>query len=626
MLGFCPLPYPDELLYSILARYDRLVGYRSQRATIRDLFATQTRTAIIMFPSSLDLLVEHLPGCPELLALTLIDNHTVLPFFRPFLPPERAQQIVRDMCGTHGAVDQRSGSMASRVQNPTVMRVCVECARSEKGHLGECYWHRLHQVSGVDVCPEHGVYLSDTTIAMGGHRARLAFHGVPDEVIYFPTRQVEREREGHALLRLAQDASWLLTHRELGPGLDAIRHRYLRLLHRRGYASYRGRVCVADLCEAVRQRFGDQLLGRLQSPLEPAEASWLSRLVRTPRGAQHPVRHLLLMQFLEVTASDFFSWDPEPLFGYGPWPCLNKVCPAYHQPVISSCDVTHNRRSKRTVGTFTCTCGFAYTRTGRDPFKRSRIKQFGRIWETQLKELATQGTGLRQLARTMGVDTRTVQYHLARFCVDSEGGFEESRHSSTTEIKRRHRATWLTFRRQHPDASSSQLRKSQPSAYNWLRRHDLDWLDENSPPRLRPAIGRIQVDWADRDEQLAAAVSAVAQSQLAGEGLPVRITATGLVRRANCAGVVFGHRDRLPKTCAVLDRFHEDREAFALRRIRWVLRDLRARRKSEPVWRVIRRARLRSDVLQMPLVIALLKNEVPEFIEEGFAWGDFARQ
>jgi len=69
MVGFFPDPYPDELLYSVCARYHHRVRYRAHRATAQDLFGARVVTAIdltssaeIQPPSGLDA-CAHDPAC-----------------------------------------------------------------------------------------------------------------------------------------------------------------------------------------------------------------------------------------------------------------------------------------------------------------------------------------------------------------------------------------------------------------------------------------------------------------------------------------------------------------------------------------------------------------------------------
>ncbi len=96
MVGFFPDPYPDELFYSVCARYHHRVRYRAHRSTAQDLFGARTVAAIDL-PSSLNHLIAALPPDHRYPVDQLIDNHTLLPFYAPFLPPERVTRLRHSM-------------------------------------------------------------------------------------------------------------------------------------------------------------------------------------------------------------------------------------------------------------------------------------------------------------------------------------------------------------------------------------------------------------------------------------------------------------------------------------------------------------------------------------------------
>lgn len=101
-------------------------------------------------------------------------------------------------------------------------------------------------------------------------------------------------------------------------------------------------------------------------------------------------------------------------FGYGPWPCLNKASDHYLQSVVTDMKVTYGADVKKPIGTFKCSCGFVYARSGPDVTEHARytvgrIKAFGPVWESRLKELAEEKLTLRETARLLGVDPNTVK-------------------------------------------------------------------------------------------------------------------------------------------------------------------------------------------------------------------------
>lgn len=69
MLGFFPTPYPDELLYSVVARYHLRSGNKSFQKTHEELFeTTELQQNKIILPNNLNFLVSQLPQSSKLTA------------------------------------------------------------------------------------------------------------------------------------------------------------------------------------------------------------------------------------------------------------------------------------------------------------------------------------------------------------------------------------------------------------------------------------------------------------------------------------------------------------------------------------------------------------------------------
>src|SRR5690606_31313428 len=58
----------------------------------------------------------------------------------------------------------RSGMMASSIRSNTYIRFCKNCYIEDIRRYGEGYWHRMHQIPGVDVCIEHETNLQDSNV------------------------------------------------------------------------------------------------------------------------------------------------------------------------------------------------------------------------------------------------------------------------------------------------------------------------------------------------------------------------------------------------------------------------------------------------------------------------------
>ncbi|PDM38539.1 hypothetical protein CMV37_02155 [Bacillus cereus] len=85
---------------------------------------------------------------------------------------------------------------------------------------------------------------------------------------------------------------------------------------------------------------------------------------------------------------------------------LNKAVEHFGEMVINRVYISRCYNTKRPVGTFCCSCGFIYSRTGpgqseTDVCKIGRIKAFGSQWYEKLKEISQQNISYRAIARAL---------------------------------------------------------------------------------------------------------------------------------------------------------------------------------------------------------------------------------
>ncbi|MBE9221610.1 TniQ family protein [Cyanobacterium stanieri LEGE 03274] len=81
------------------------------------------------------------------------------------MPPERATQIKESMKSNYGGnIHTRIGLSASNISQPKYFCFCPQCLQEDEEKYGEFYWHRIHQLSCVLVCPTHNISLQNSTL------------------------------------------------------------------------------------------------------------------------------------------------------------------------------------------------------------------------------------------------------------------------------------------------------------------------------------------------------------------------------------------------------------------------------------------------------------------------------
>jgi hypothetical protein len=641
IIGFFPSPYPDELLYSICARFSTRAGYPGVKSVLEELFGAPTAAAVIDLPNRLSSLTEALPAYSSLTIDRIIDKHTLLPFFSAFLPTSRVKQLRDDLKRSRGhAGHMRSGIMASRIPMPSHLRFCPVCKREDEEYYGETYWHRLHQLPGVEVCPSHQAFLENSSANLRADRKYLQFISAEQATRATPVRYVDVEDRNHrVLLQLARDAKWLFDHPFLGTDLKTLQSRYLQLLIKRGLATYIGGIHVKRLLNEFSSHYSPALLKLLNCELRGQDiekTNWLLRLVRPPKHAQHPLYHLLLIQFLSYSVEEFFQL-PEELspFGEGPWLCLNLAAEHYRQPVIIECQLSSRLRYGMPIGKFSCACGFAYARTGpdsspEDRFRVGRVISFGRIWEAKLIELWRDSSlSISEIGRQLGVDPLTARRHAARLKLPFSGFGRKSKSlkraaqlkgSATTtgrEKKRRiYCSKWLSVMKRNPNITMKVLRQKLPREYAWLLQNDSEWLKAHKPLSQRRNPSTTSVDWKKRDAEYAAAVKATALHLMEAHDRPVQVTKTAIGRAIGAITLLQQKLHKMPLTAQVLASVVETREQYAVRRVWWAA-DLHNQEGVPRKWQLVMKANVYS--LGETSAVKCAVDEAMKMLESGLS-------
>ena len=595
MLSHFPSPLPDELIYSTCARFASRVDYASSKSVVQEIFGDTRGDAVFDLPSNLNRLVAALPVGSPLTAVRLINENTLLPLYATFLPHERVKQLTTDLRGTRGQAGyMRSGIMASRIPTPTKLRFCPKCAQDDEKKYGEPYWHRVHQAPGVVICSIHDTLLKESEVNRCAGRDKLQFTAADGLAGVLPREYLGlSNNDRQVLLQIARDVEWLLKRPSSGSELAELHTRYLGLLIERRLATRKGSIHVRALLDEFTSHYSPTLLRFLHcwfTGSDRMKTNWLLRLVRPAKHAQHPLYHLLLIQFLGYTAEEFFHLPDEASpFGEGPWPCLNPAANHYRQSVILECQQGARLRYGKPTAKFSCKCGFAYVRTGpdsslEDRFSVGRIISFGQTWNAKLKPLWKDSSlSISEIGRRLGVDALTVRRHAARLKLSPSRSdkrlkplpsitqLKDKAVSIAWENKRlRCRSEWLAAMKQGREITLKAIRVKIPREYAWLLHNDSEWLAGHKPRHQRRNPPTASVDWKERDAEYAAAVRATASRLKDAPGRPLRVTRTAIGRALGAITVLRQKLHKMPLTAQVLEGVVETREHYAVRRVWWI--------------------------------------------------------
>lgn len=161
MIAFFPDVYPDELLYSLLARYHARSGYARYIHSAADIYINPNVHPDIEFinpctKNAMDWLIKNEPW------ESILEQHTMYPAYIRFLPKARRNEAKKAILSSE---DNRKRLLyIPKSKEKRYLRYCPLCVSENRQKYGETYWHRAHQVQKIRVCPKHRCFLKNTSI------------------------------------------------------------------------------------------------------------------------------------------------------------------------------------------------------------------------------------------------------------------------------------------------------------------------------------------------------------------------------------------------------------------------------------------------------------------------------
>jgi hypothetical protein len=471
--------------------------------------------------------------------------------------------------GSLDGVHLKLGMAAFRVRRVQTLRFCRACDAEMSALYGERYWLREHQLPSVLVCPRHACSLQRSLVSLPA-RGRHEFVAATATVCPADAPRLVTNSRPTIVARLAElaDRSVKLLREPIeSQGFAAWTAFYREEMVRAGLAISIRRMSQLRLEAEVREYYGQSLslFPEVYSQGEFA-GGWLAAMVRKHRKVAHPIQHLLLQCFLESKGSI------APMFGDGPWPCLNPLARHRESNPITTIRSHNNRRHR--IGVFACHCGYVYTRrfnVDSAVLEPPRFQQYGPMLGPALVSMLKSGSSLRAVARKLKIDPKTVA-SLARDLGIS--------------------APWSI-----PKFENRRKRPTSP-------RTKVATSPRPGTEGTRAAARSARKDWNAIDATCAQEIEAIAAS-IRQQVPPRRVTGAEIERR-------MGHRDwiqkrlaKLPKARAGLESVLESIGDFQTRRIRWAIQEKRRSSDDVRAWEVMRTAGVRSNLL--PRIRAILE-------------------
>lgn len=599
--GF-PIPYTDELFYSVVARRTARMGYPSRRALTRDLFGTNSVAGTLEIPSLLASLQQQLPQNHPCANAWLVEATTFLPWYAPFLSRDRVAQLNAYIrYGTGYTCGDADGG----VPQPQFLRFCPKCLQEDVSAGREVYWRRLHQLTGVEACPIHSVYLEESQILRSGVGECRRCELPPETLIETAPRQAEATFQ----VGIAKLAAGLLSGAFRSIDRKNFARAYRCALDSQGFLQRSGRIRLLALMHRFTEVFPKEFLLRIGCAFRSHDpCTWLTGVSHSNTAVCAPLKRLLLMYALNITPStiETAQHPPSKQMQTSRITCNNPVCPGTGISLVAhSISVRAMRGDIRKCNT----CG-RITSHSFNCDKKYGIIDYGAVWRATLTNLWNDHTHtLSTIARQLEVDRTTVKEHAFRIglrfpregrkfprertpTATSPGGTVARKPTRKKMTVHELRMNWLRVMKEHPDYGLTRLSRVRPKLYQKLKQLDEEWLRVHSP------VSGIFVDWDGRDIDLSNRIREGADK--VRHMLPVkRITSMAICRAAGISyRVVWREWNRLPLCRAAVEETVESAIDVACRRVITTARACASSNTVLTYWQLFHRTKIQGKQLQ----------------------------
>jgi hypothetical protein len=123
-----PVPHEDELLVSLLARFVSRQGIRDDKVALQALFGSRNVVPSALLQGHLEGLLERIGHLWIIESKEILNQHSILPVFKPFIEPDRYLAIQKSLI-----VDAKSHSMITAGINASSLIAVSSCSPNKQG-------------------------------------------------------------------------------------------------------------------------------------------------------------------------------------------------------------------------------------------------------------------------------------------------------------------------------------------------------------------------------------------------------------------------------------------------------------------------------------------------------------
>ncbi|MXR70312.1 transposase [Shewanella sp. JBTF-M18] len=467
-----PSAFPDEILFSRIIRHFTLNGITSANYLLMTLGSPK-----LSIHPYLTAGLERISRLSQEMPVELLNQQTLAPLFIHFLP-SHATSISLGLISTNAAEAIRACQLVcAREKEPLSIKYCPTCAKADAENFGVPYWHRSHQIPGIESCSSHRVKL--VHFPLKGH-ARLRLSLLPP--------LLEHPIQSSALSRDFARYSYDLLQKVSVTNKPFVLNDFKKKLSKLGYVTekgyYRRRLLLRELY-LFTEELGYESLDWV--PRSRKDYRYISSLL-SGKVTQHPLKYLVLGFWISRQAVHFKQSKP----------VLNDH--TYNRTVEELCiELLQQGESMASISRLTgkSRCFIKSLALRLDIAVNLKPKKITESVKKRIMFLAGKGFHRSVIAKRVGISVGSVEQQIS-----SSPSLVQWRKQCKYESRRRkYKLRVMKFISQGTTVIRQQVKASCSAEFYWLYAHEKQWLEAHLPIAQKPIV-KPRVDWRQRDKLL----------------------------------------------------------------------------------------------------------------------------
>lgn len=303
-LLFFPDPYPDEDFRSVIYRYHVRSGNSNFNQTKKELFNVNS-DKVGSIPRNLSFLLNKMP----------YENHytkeyilafTWFPILKALLPKNRLHNVNKDIMFGKTGTSNYANKIDIQKHFPLVKKIvsyCPICINEDFENYGEAYIHLQHQLSFVNFCPLHHVYLIEKCLRCGKYLANKYSTSLTIKPCcdYSCIKKIKIDTIFYYKLKLLSEVNYFKQYNRMDS--KKLFAKIIVLLGNNNYINNKGVIDKTKLIEDLFEKYQEDYLFSLGIGRE----TLTSKFLNPNYMANFSIIYILLMCFLAGTVENFLK-------------------------------------------------------------------------------------------------------------------------------------------------------------------------------------------------------------------------------------------------------------------------------------------------------------------------------